>query len=137
MERAVRFDVFFSVIFSCRDCSLICQGGGPGTSLCLQPAWHLVKQLLHKLYCTRNQVLLYLWVIKPILKRSIFSSYYFRDCINYILTYQFSVRRFYQTLTASFSKTAVRNLLKFCQGTLLIMIFVKSCIRKVKTNHTF
>ena len=44
-------------------------------------------------------------------------------------TYQLHVRRCQQTLNASFSKTTLTKFLKFCQRTLLIMIFVKNCWR--------
>ena len=78
--------------------------------------WQLLKQLLNKIYYTRNQVLLYLWEIKFTLKRWIVLCN-FRGC-----TYMHT----YIIIPCKEMLQGVSLKLLFCQGTLHIMIYVKN-----------
>ena len=67
-----------------------------------------MRQLVYKVYCSRNQVPIYLWWIRPILKCWIVSLYYFCDCglqIRWFLCFNFNL--------GSIRKRMLWNVLEF------------------------
>ena len=89
---STNFDICFCVVFGCYDQNLFSAketGHQAKPSIKLnffkyilasKVVQQLVRQLVHQVCCTRNEVPLYLWRIKSILKCCIVSLHYFRDC---------------------------------------------------------